>query len=203
MAKNTWQRADGSKVYTLYCGTYRRNGKEYCTPHAIPVAVLEEIILSDLKIIIQSIDDLRGLLKPLGLAVFKGGKINEKECVRAESELERIKNLKKGLYEDYRDSLISKEEFLSYRQDYQKKEEICFKQLEIVKSRKRGDVPEIIFEEPWLKRFLDLKEIKELDREIVVEMIGGIEIYENHRIKIIYNFESKGNLEYQKIKKFI
>ena len=203
MAKNTWQRADASKAYVLYCGTYRRNGKEYCTPHSTPVAVLEEIILSDLKIIIQSLDDLRGLLKPLSLAVFKDREMNDKECVRAESELERIKKLKKGLYEDYRDFLISKEEFLSYRQDYQQKEEICFKELEMLESRKRGHVPENIFEEPWLKRFLDLKEIEELDREIVVEMIGGIEIYENHRIKIIYNFDSKGDLEYQKIKKFI
>ena len=27
MAKNMWRRADGSKTYSLYCGTYKRNGK--------------------------------------------------------------------------------------------------------------------------------------------------------------------------------
>ena len=50
MAKNMWRRADGSKTYSLYCGTYKRIGKEYCTPHTLPMAVLEDIVLGDLML---------------------------------------------------------------------------------------------------------------------------------------------------------
>ena len=47
---------------------------------------------------------------------------------------------------------------------------------------------EDVFETPWLKRLLELKDIKALDRDIVVEMISEIKVYENRKIKITYNF---------------
>ena len=50
---------------------------------------------------------------------------------------------------------------------------------------------EDVFETPWLKRLLELKDIEALDRDIVVEMIHGITVYENHKIKITYNFSSE------------
>lgn len=40
----------------------------------------------------------------------------------------------------------------------------------------------------WLKRLLELKDIESLDRDIVVEMISEIRVYENRKIKITYNF---------------
>ena len=45
-----------------------------------------------------------------------------------------------------------------------------------------------IFDNPWLKKLLELKEIEMLDRNIIVEMINQITVYENHKIKISYNF---------------
>ena len=53
MMKNFWKRADGSKAYSFYCGTYKRHGKGYCTPHTLPLHVLEEIILNDLRTIFR------------------------------------------------------------------------------------------------------------------------------------------------------
>ena len=47
---------------------------------------------------------------------------------------------------------------------------------------------EDVFETPWLKRLLELKDIEALDRNIVVEMISEIKVYENRKIKITYNF---------------
>ena len=36
-----------------------------------------------------------------------------------------------------------------------------------------------------------VKEIKKLDREIIVEMIDQIWVYENRKIKIVYNFSDE------------
>lgn len=47
---------------------------------------------------------------------------------------------------------------------------------------------EDVFEIPWLKRLLELKDIESLDRDIVAEMISEITVYENCKIKITYNF---------------
>lgn len=191
MAKSMWQRADGSKTYSLYCGTYKRNGKQYCTPHTLPMAVLEDIVRNDLKVIVHSADDLKELIQSQSFMVSKIKKITDSELEKVKAELERVKKLKKSIYEDYREELISKEEFLSYREDYLKKEELYLKQIEVQEEKKKDNVPKDIFETPWLKRLLELKDIEELDRDIVVEMIYEIKVYENREIKIIYNFSNE------------
>jgi len=188
MAKNMWRRADGSKTYSLYCGTYKRNGKQYCTPHTLPMAVLEDIVLNDLKAIVHSVDDLKELVQSQSFTASKVKKITDTELSKVKAELERVKKLKKSIYEDYRDELISKEEFLSYREDYLKKEELYSKQIEALEEKKKDNVTEDVFETPWLKRLLELKDIEALDRDIVVEMISEIKVYENRKIKITYNF---------------
>lgn len=188
MAKNMWRHADGSKTYSLYCGTYKRNGKQYCTPHTLPMAVLEDIVLNDLKAIVHNVDDLKELVQSQSFTASKVKKITDTELSKVKTELERVKKLKKSIYEDYRDELISKEEFLSYREDYLKKEELYSKQIEALEEKKKDNVTEDVFETPWLKRLLELKDIEALDRDIVVEMISEIKVYENRKIKITYNF---------------
>lgn len=188
MVKNMWRRADGSKTYSLYCGTYKRIGKEYCTPHTLPMAVLEEIVLGDLRAIIDSVDNLKELVQAQSFTASKVKKVTDTELSKVKAELERVKKLKKSIYEDYRDELISKEEFLSYREDYLKKEELYSKQIEALEEKKKDNVTEDVFETPWLKRLLELKDIKALDRDIVVEMISEIKVYDNRKIKITYNF---------------
>lgn len=188
MTKNMWRRADGSKTYSLYCGTYKRNGKQYCTPHTLPMAVLEDIVLGDLKAIVDSVDNLKELVQSQSFTASKVKRIADTELGKIKAELERVKRLKKSIYEDYREELISKEEFLSYREDYLKKEELYSKQIEALEEKKKDNVTVDVFETPWLKRLLELKDIESLDRDIVVEMISEIRVYENRKIKITYNF---------------
>lgn len=191
MSKNMWRLADGTPTYSLYCGTYKRNGKEFCTPHTLPMKVLESIVLGDLKAIIQSIGDLEEIVKAQNFTTSKMQKINDTELSKLKAELERIKKLKQSVYEDYKEDLISKEEFLSYREDYLTKETLFVKQIEALEEKANETVTEDIFETPWLKRLLELKDIEELDRDIVVEMIHEIKVYENRKIKITYNFSNE------------
>lgn len=188
MTKNTWRCADGRKTYTLYCGTYKRYGKSFCTPHTLPAAVLEGIVLEDLKAVARSAGNLKELVQSQSFAVPKAGRAADTELGKMKAELERVKRLKKSIYEDYREELISKEEFLSYREDYLKKEELYSKQIEALEEKKKDNGTEDMLETPWLKKLLELKEIESLDREIVVEMVSEIKVYENRKIKIIYNF---------------
>ena len=188
MMKNFWRRADGSKSYSFYCGTYKRSGKDYCTPHTLPFQVLNDIVLGDLKAIIRNVENLQELIKKQSCTELKIRNSTNTELIKVKAELERVKKLKKSIYEDYKDELISKEEYLSYREDYQQKEALYSKQIETLEAKKKETVTEDVFETPWLKRLLELKDIEELDRDIVVEMIDEITVYENRKIKIRYNF---------------
>lgn len=180
----------GARITNYYCGTYVRSGRQYCTPHPIPHLVLEKIILDDLKVITQSIDNMCEVIEQNQEAAVTVKRVNDTEKSHLNVELEKVRKLKKAVYEDYRSELISKDEFVAYRQDYLKKEKLLEKQMESINKR-QNEATLDIFEISWIKRLLELRAIEKLDRDIVVEMIHEIKVYENHKIKITYNFSSE------------
>ncbi len=181
MTKNMQRLADGSKTYNLTCGTYKRYGKGYCTPHMLPISVLEDIVSKDLKALVERVN-IKELVQPQSFTSSNVKKPARAELNKMKAEWERIKRLKKSLYEDYREKLISREEFLSYREDYLKKEKLYSQQIEALEKMINVSEPS------WPQKLPNLEAIEKLDRQTVVEMISEIRIFENHRIKITYNF---------------
>lgn len=176
---------------TYYCGSYVRTGRKFCTPHPLPHEVIEKIVLNDLKSIIQSIDNLHEIIQEQIQNCERMNNIHEKEGQYLETELQKIKRLKKSVYEDYKEELISKEEYITYRQEYQKKEDALNNQIAQLQKKQTNQTDTDIYSNPWIKRLLELRDIQELDRQIVVEMIHEIKVYENHKIVITYNFSDE------------
>lgn len=191
LVKKTKTQSNEEKVTYYCCGTYVRSGKTYCTPHIISHRTLEEIILKDLKTIIQSIDDIKKLIEKVNTVPTTINQAVNQEKIKIQTELEKVRKLKKNIYEDYREELISKEEYIAYRTDYLEKEKLLLKQLEWMESGENIKKNFPIFENTWIKRLLSLKMIEQLDRNIVVEMINQIKISQDYQIKIIYNFSNE------------
>ena len=179
------------KTITYCCGTYTRSGSQFCTKHPIPHLVLEKIVLDDLKAIVQSLDNLQELIERQEIINIPTRKTTEHEINRLNAELNKIRKRKKAVYEDYQEELISKEEYISYRQDYLANEELLEKQLESLMEHQDEDIPQTVFENPWIKKLQKFRSINELDRDIVTEMIHEIRVYEDSKIKIIYNFSNE------------
>lgn len=190
LAKKNYTVKSGEKTIKYYCGTYVRSGRNYCTPHAISYAVVERIILDDLRTIVQSIDDMQEIVEEQKKAAFsfpyQKGEVKKQLIV----ELQKVKGLKKAVYEDYHEGILSKEDYLSYRQDYEAKEALLTVQIEEAEKQEKKR-PAVLLETPWIKRLLEVREIERLDRDIVVEMIHEIKVYENRKIKITYNFSDE------------
>lgn len=195
MTKTCWTKADKVRVYSFCCGTYKRNGKAYCSPHILRMSILEKVILDDLQTIIRNVSDLKELVKRQRIFPVKPKKIAPVQAERLRKEKEHISCLKKGLYEDYKEGLLTRDEFLSYKETYRKKEENCQKQIECLKEAKRqgAQTDKQILDTPWLRQFLESKENICLDRDIIIEMVDEILVYEGNRIKIRYRF-SGGSL---------
>ena len=181
-----------SKKYVMYqCGSYVHSGRRFCTPHRINHDVLEAIILGDLKVIIQNVSDLKEIVEEQMKEIFTVKKVSEDEVQKLENELQKLRKMKKAIYEDYREELITKEEYISYRQDHQQKEDLYLRRLRQLQEQEEEHADANVFEDPWLKRLLQFKDIEALDRDIIVEMVHEIKIYENHKIVITYNFSNE------------
>ncbi len=86
--------------------------------------------------------------------------------------------------------MISKEEFVSYRQDYTKKEEQLKKQLLCLSKEVKRKVDNVS-ESAWVQHLRTYREAERLDRATAVEMLHEIKVYENRTIKITYNFSGE------------
>ena len=178
MVKTKW---DGRINYS--CGSYRRYGASFCSSHYIPQSDLEEIILSDLNSIIATVDDMAQIAaqnRPRN--DFK--QRVEEERRRLETAAARVQRLKKNSYEDYRDNLLTREEFLRYKADYDQQEQTLLGQLDALNSKQ----PDHLLEEPWVEQLLRLGHLTELDRATLAQTVKEIRIFEDKQIEIHYLF---------------
>jgi len=180
----------GGGAVNYYCGTYVHSGRTCCASHSISHKVLEQIVLEDLRAIIGRMENLQDIVASQRTD-STAEKVNESERAGIRLELDRVRKLKKAVYEDYRGGLLSKEEFISCKKDYLAKEDILGKRLQSVEEQEESRKPENVFELPWVRRLLEMKDVEKLDRDIVVEMLHEIRVYENRKIKIVYKFSDE------------
>lgn len=181
----------GKVKYCYYnCGTFNRSGAQFCTPHTIRHDIIEQIVLEDLHRIILHIDNLKELLSKIEIQKKEFHNI-ECDIEHINKELDTLFRRKKSAYEDYQDGLITREEYMKYRDAYEEQIEKQKKSLVALTKRKNAKTKEDIFEYTWVRKLLDMRTIDKLDRSIVLDMINEIKVYNDKRIKIVYNFSDE------------
>lgn len=173
------------------CGTYKRYGKEYCSSHRIFADDLNAIVLSSLNEKISKIQNLLGVVEEAEReAELKMS--SEKEPIQMQVDklklrLAKISKAKRELYEDYKSKLLTKEEFVEYKAEYQSQEEQLEKQIETLESP--SPQTQILQKYPLIKKFKDTKQLSEINRTVLESMIQEIIIHENNKIQIVYKFD--------------
>lgn len=168
---------------TYCCGSYRRYGAAVCSAHYIPQEDIEAVLLGDLNRIIAQVQDLRRLAEQ-NKAPDRRKDSRAHEQQRLQAALERVQRLKKNVYEDYRERLLSKEDFLKYREDYDQQEASLTRQL----RRFQEEAEEENTARPWVDKLLELGHLEQLDRMTVAQTVQEIRIFEDRRIEITYLF---------------
>jgi DNA invertase Pin-like site-specific DNA recombinase len=188
------KKIDKGKYVYYRCRTYTQISKDLCTSHNISENALVKIIVSDINHMINQTSSLVELVKKQEETLNRTQVNYISEIEKIDKELQKIRTLKKSIYSDYKEDLISKEEYLSYREDYIKKEANLEMRIKLLDDKKQSSKCKNLLELDWVKRLIDLKEIKSLDRNIVMELINTIRIYENYHVKIEYKFSNDINL---------
>lgn len=163
------------------CGSYKRYGPTVCSPHNITQDELSTIVLEDLNRIIASIQDLQAVAKET--AAPKTQTIHSAQD-RLQTSLDRLTRLKKSTYEDYREGLLSKEDFLLYQADYNDQIQKLTAQMEQLHE---ADPPSLL-ERPWVRSLLQHGKLTELDRTTIAETIQKIQVYADGHLEITYRF---------------
>lgn len=175
LTKTTWK---GRTTYS--CGSYHRYGFTACTSHYIKEADLCAIVLNDLNQIIAGVTNLKELAEQNSAQRPSAEHENDRRR-RLHTALERVQRLKQNAYEDYRDKLLSREEFLRYKTDYDGQEATLARQLD-----EQQENTETMLYHPWVQALLRLGRLEQLDRVTLAQAVEVIRVFEGKRIEITY-----------------
>ncbi len=182
---------DHDNIYYV-CGSYRRYGIHVCSHHRINHTIIEKIVLDDLNSIVEKIENLHSMIEEIQNENQLTDKNNKESNVeRIKIEIEKINTNKKTLYHDLKEGLIDKNEYLQYKKEYNDK--IVFLEQQVSSYQQEGKAKKekfSPFDLPKIQQLLKYRKIKNLTRNMVVEMIDHIEIGENKNIDIFYTFEN-------------
>lgn len=177
----------GNKRFCYYtCGNHKNTGE--CTSHRISQKQLEDAVLRLLQEHIRVLAELDGCLQTIRNAPVHRLSIRKAEdrLAAVEADIDRYRKLKISAYEDMRDGILSKEDYLDIKEQYEMRiseAQLAEEQIrhEINLYIENGNAPQ-----RWIQEFLDHRNIQSLTRIVAVECIDHIMIYEGKRIEVTF-----------------
>lgn len=177
----------GNKRFCYYtCGNHKNTGE--CTSHRISQKQLEDAVLRLLQEHIRVLAELDGCLQTIRNAPIHRLSIRkaEERLAAVEADIDRYRKLKISAYEDMRDGILSKEDYLDIKEQYEMRiseAQLAEEQIrhEINLYIENGNAPQ-----RWIQEFLDHRNIQSLTRIVAVECIDHIMIYEGKRIEVTF-----------------
>ena len=148
-------------------------------------------MLEMLKLHIKNVMNLEEILDYIGTIPFQQLDVKSLEARKQKKleEVEKCKRLKTSLYEDMKDGILTKEEYLELHEAYLKKAK---EGEEIIRQIER-DIALILEEKDdkhlWMNYFTEYKDIKELTRDVVVKLISEVRVSENKEVEIVFDFD--------------
>lgn len=178
-----------SKNHVYYaCRTNNTTG--FCTRHSIRSDMLESIVLETIQKQIQLIDSMAELINDINKA--SAPRIVSKRLMasikRQKQELERILGIDTGLYMDWKNGDITREEYQCMKKEFEKKKQQLKQNIAKLEEEKQNLVQGVTSDNPYFDAFHKYKNICSLERGIVVELIKVIYIHEGGDVTINFNF---------------
>lgn len=180
------QTANGKKFYYYVCSQHKKNGE--CTTHRISKTQLEDAVLKLLQEHIRLLMELDTCLKAIRNAPIRRLSMQkaEERLLAVEGDIERYRRLKLSAYEDMKEGVLSKEDYLDIKAQYEARISDAHLAEEQVRREinlylENGNAPQ-----QWIQEFIEYRNIQSLTRLVAVECIERIVIYEDKRIEVTF-----------------
>ena len=183
------------RVYHYYfCPVGKKGG---CSSSAmIKESDLIECVQASLKAHIDSVTSLNSIINSINQERINKELVQEysQYIEMNEKQLEQVECFKRKLYENLVSGLITKEEYLLYKQDYTVKTNEIKAAIEDWQDKLTAVLENRGERNRWINHFLQFSTMETIDRSIVVRLIQSIHISGSNGISIRFNYQD----EYQK-----
>ncbi len=193
MNKKSSTNKSGNKNEYYICSTYRKKSNQLCTKHTIKVGKLEKAVLQAINFHIDLFVDTDEIVKEIDESCFQNIKNEniENMIIAKQTEISKISNFKRTLYEDWKNEDITREEYLEYKQKYENDIERLNQNIKRLQNEKQKYENQSGAYNEWIKKFKEQNGISELSRDVMLELIDCIYVHENGDITIKFKFEDE------------
>lgn len=179
----------GGKKYQYYVCSRNKETKE-CSNHRIAVDRLEETVLQLLRVQISNILDLKQVMEKVSTIPFQELDIREleKRIEQKETEIGRCMELRNMLYEDMKDGIVSKEDYMELHEAYTQKRDLAEDAVRKMKQEIKDILASNTDKYKWLDYFAEHQDIDKLTRNVAVELIDRVKVIDKGSIEVIFSF---------------
>jgi len=192
----------GKKYYYYVCSTNKR--KEGCSQHSISMKEVDTAVFNAIHehvAHVLDIDDAMAYIERLPSAdrtVFN----YEVQITKIEEEIEKYKKLKLRLYEDLSDGVITKKEYMEFRNQYTDLIDDREAALERVRRESQSAQVNGKAERAWVALFREYENLEELNRRVLMALVDKILVYENHEVEVVFKYGDEIRSAYRYVKKY-
>lgn len=188
---NSMIRSRTGKYVYYVCASSMKKG--VCSSHCVRDHVFENLVkdaISKQIALILDVNEAFELAKQ-NLQQLKGGIKLSEQIIDREKEIKFCENNKSSLYDDYKDGIISEEDFINFTKNFTLR--INDLKQTVVKLRKEAEllINSDSREDPWIEHIKQYKNLPELNRQAVVSLIERIEVFTGKRIEIKFRYQDK------------
>jgi len=183
-----------SKEFIYYnCSTYKRKSKDKCTKHTMRLDKLENAVLIVIQKQIELSASLGAVIESINQAPVAETKYTRLEHLLKirEQELKKTEDLIAGLYIDWKNGDITREQYIKMKEMFERQEAGLKDTTLHIKDEIDWVERGIASKDPYLKAFLKHKNIQELTQGILVELVEAINIHESGKITIKLKLEDQ------------
>ena len=188
--------------YCYYICSSNKNDTSVCSSHRIREDGLSRAVLEMLRthlFLIITMDELKEMIGKLPLQEREA----QRRCRQLEErrkELTRYQKLKISVYEDYKEALLTKREYLEMKEDYEGSCRQMEKAIETLEREVCSLVKESRPHSPWIERLKERGTISELDRGLLAITVEEIIVMDSEHIQVHFQYRDEFQIVRQAMK---
>ncbi len=190
----------GKNVY-YSCSTYKKRSRTACTMHSIKHNRLEAAVLFAIQYQVSTAVSYSEIVAHINAAPLKKSqshRLNDQIAAK-EKELTKITRYKQSLYQDWKDGEITQQEYREMKADYERQAAGLSDLLARLTAERKELSNGVDQQHPALVAFAKYQNIEKLTREILIELVDHIKVYENGNISVHFKFAD----EFRRIAEYI
>jgi len=177
------------KKYVYYHCTTSKSGRG-CSAHRIPESVLLQSVLLAVNQQVEMVSGMEDLIRAWDSRPQLQGRVKnaDEQIAKLQAEIEKNRAFKLKLYESLQDSVISQDEYILFKENYEKQIREAEASIEAVKADRERAIKGFRTDTSWIETFKKYRNVSELDRKMVVDLIDTVTVYDRDHIEVSFRY---------------